>query len=57
MRELVIGIEDRVREIHGAARVEAMLEPERVAEIVNRFFERALEQHVLIGPLTVEFVA
>lgn len=57
MRKLVIGIEDRVREIHGAACVKTVLEPERVAEIVHRFFERALEEHVFIGALAIKFVA
>jgi hypothetical protein len=57
MRELIIGIENRVREIHRAARVETVFEPERMAEVVNGFFERPLEQHVFVRPFAIELVA
>src|SRR5579872_2724425 len=55
VRELVVRIVNRIGEVHDAARVVTVLQPEGMAELVDAFLERPLEKNVLVGGFAVEF--
>jgi hypothetical protein len=57
MRHLVVGLEDRIRIIHGAAHVKAMLQAKGVTQLVYALFERTLEEQVGVGILAVKLRA
>ena len=48
---------DRMGGSHGALIVVAMSEIQRMAEFMDRFFEKAQSQNVAIGRQSIEFLA
>ena len=57
MRVFVVGVEDRVRVVHRAARVVAVPQPESVADLVHALLQQTLEERVLVGLVAVVFRA
>jgi hypothetical protein len=54
VRILVVRIEHRVRIIHRAARVIAMPQAQRVADLVNALLQQPLKERVVVGRVAVE---
>src|SRR5579872_643663 len=55
IREPIVGLENRISVVHRTTLIEAISQTQRAPQRTNRFFERALEQQILVDRFAVEF--